>query len=189
VTATKPKGHFNTIRHAAPHMMGKRWGRIINCTSRSFFGDPLRHAEYCAANAGVVGLTRAAAIELAPYGITCNAFAPWAMSRASVELEAYGMATLPGEGAWVDESHAIPLALTPSPDRVVPFVVYLASEASREVSGSVFAVGGNQIGLWSEPEVAHTLTKAGSDPWSVDEIAEQAPRGLLLGYRSTVALD
>jgi 3-oxoacyl-[acyl-carrier protein] reductase len=188
VTATKPKGHFNTIRHAAPHMMARGWGRIINCTSRSFFGDPLRHAGYCAANAGVVGLTRAAAIELAPFGITCNAFSPWAFTRASVELEAYEMAAAPGKGAWVSEEHAVTAASTPAPERVVPFLVYLAGEAAGHVSGSVFTLGGNRIGLYSEPVVAHSLTKSGPDPWSVDEIVEQAPAGLLLGYRNTVGL-
>ncbi len=188
VTATKPKGHFNTIRHAAAHMMAQRSGRIINCTSRAFFGDTLHHAGYCAANAGVVGLTRAAAIELAPYGITCNAFSPWALTRASVELEAYGMAAAPGEGAWVDEEQTVTLALTPAPERVVPFLVYLAGEAAGDVSGSVFTLGGNRIGLYSEPVVAHTLTKAGPDPWSIDEIVEQAPGGLFLGYKSTVGL-
>ena len=75
VTSVKPKGYFNTIRFAGPYMKQQKYGRIINCTSRAFMGDVIKHAEYCAANAGVVGLTRAAAIELREYGITCNAAA------------------------------------------------------------------------------------------------------------------
>jgi len=92
VTLVKPKSHFNCIRHAAPIMMEQKWRRILNCTSRAFLGDVIRHAEYCAANAGVVGLTRAVAIELYPYGITCNAFSPFARTRASFELIAYSIA-------------------------------------------------------------------------------------------------
>ncbi|MGD9143510.1 MAG: SDR family NAD(P)-dependent oxidoreductase, partial [Dehalococcoidia bacterium] len=89
VNDVKPRGYFNTIRHAVPYMMEKKWGRIINCTSRAWLGDVLKHAEYCTANAGVVGLTKAVAIELYSYGITCNAFSPWARTRASYELDTY----------------------------------------------------------------------------------------------------
>jgi 3-oxoacyl-[acyl-carrier protein] reductase len=89
VTLVKPKGYFNCMRHAVPHMIKQKWGRIINCTSRAFLGDVIKHTEYCAANAGVVGLTKAVAIELHKYGITCNAFSPWAKTRASYELDTY----------------------------------------------------------------------------------------------------
>lgn len=189
VTATKPKGYFNAIRHAAPYMMKNKWGRIINCTSRAFIGDTLKHAEYCAANAGVVGLTRAAAIELSPHGITCNAFAPFAMTRASFELEAHNLAATPEQSAWMDKKYSFPLAVTPSPEHIVPFVTYLVTDAASKINGSVFNVGGNNIGLWSEPEIARSLTKYSDTPWTVDEIIQQAPRSLLNGYRNTVDLD
>lgn len=189
VTATKPKGYFNAIRHAAPHMMKKKWGRIINCTSRAFIGDRLKHAEYCAANAGVVGLTRAAAIELSPYGITCNAFAPFALTRASFELEAHELAATAEKSAWTDKKFAFPLAMTPSAEHLVPFVTYLATDAASKINGSVFNVGGNNIGLWSEPDIARSLTKFGEDPWTLEEIIQQAPRSLLSGYRNTVDCD
>ena len=53
VTGIKPKGYFNTIRHALPHMIKQKSGRIINTVSRAFSGDVIKHAEYCASNAGV----------------------------------------------------------------------------------------------------------------------------------------
>ena len=183
VTLTKPKGYFNTIRHAVPHMMKQEWGRILNCTSRAFLGDVLKHAEYCAANAGVVGLTKAVAIELYPYGITCNAFSPFARTRAAVELTAYDMAVNEEESPWIDRKFSFPLDQTPGPERVAPFVIYLATEAAAKISGSVFSVGGNGIGLYSEPEIARNLVKFG-DPWTIDELMQQAPRGLFLGYHS-----
>ena len=114
VTGTKPKGYFNTIRHAAPHMMKQGWGRILNCTSRAFNGDVIKHAEYCTANAGVNGLTKAAAKELLPYGITCNAFAPWAKTRASYELETYDMAVSAEESPWLDRKLAKKIDTTPT---------------------------------------------------------------------------
>jgi len=174
VTLTKPKGYFNCIRHAVPYMMKQKWGRIINCTSRAFLGDVLKHAEYCAANAGVVGLTRAAAKELARYGITCNAFAPFALTRASLELEAYDEAVSAEESPWMDRKFSFSLEMTPSPDDVAPLINYLASDEAANINGKIFNVGGPIISLYSEPEVAKTLVKYGGG-WTLDELKQQMP--------------
>jgi 3-oxoacyl-[acyl-carrier protein] reductase len=179
VTLTKPKGYFNCIRHAAPLMMKQRWGRILNCTSRAFLGDVLKHAHYCAANAGVVGLTRAVAKELGQFGITCNAFAPHAMTRAAFELEAYDKAVTEAESPWMDRKYSFPLENTPSADDLVPFVAYLASDEAAEISGKVFLVAGSTIGVYSEPEISKSLVKYGGR-WTMDEIRQQVPRGLLV---------
>lgn len=178
VTLTKPKGYFNCIRHAVPFMMKQKWGRIINCTSRAFLGDVLKHAEYCAANAGVVGLTRAVAKELAQYGITCNAFAPFARTRAAFELAAYDEAVTEPESPWMDRKFSFSLEMTPSPDDVAPFINYLASDEAAKINGRVFNVGGPIINLYSEPEIAKTLVKYGGR-WTLDELRQQIPFGLL----------
>jgi 3-oxoacyl-[acyl-carrier protein] reductase len=174
VTLTKPKGYFNCIRHAVPFMMKQRWGRIINCTSRAFMGDVLKHAEYCAANAGVVGLTLAVAKELAQYGITCNAFAPWALTRAAFELAAYDEAVTEAESPWMDRKYSFPLERTPSPDDIAPLINYLASDEAASINGKIFNVGGPIISLYSEPEVAKTLVKYGGS-WTLDELRQQLP--------------
>jgi 3-oxoacyl-[acyl-carrier protein] reductase len=186
VTRVKPKGYFNTIRHAAPYMMKKKWGRIVNCTSKAWLGDVIKHAEYCAANAGVVGLTKAVAIELYSYGITCNAFSPFAKTRASYELDAYDMAVeekdspflrkMPFPGPMVD--------ITPEPEFVAPFVCYLATDAAKDISGSVFTISGNTVSMYSEPVHSHNLTKFDSQPWTLEELMQQVPRGLFMGYHS-----
>ncbi|MCX7912133.1 MAG: SDR family oxidoreductase [Dehalococcoidales bacterium] len=183
VTRVKPKGYFNTIRHAVPHMIRQKWGRIINCTSRAWLGDVIKHAEYCVANAGVVGLTKAVAIELRKYGITCNAFSPFARTRASYELDAYAYA---GESPFVFEGPAGfkgMIDFTPDPEYVAPFICYLASDAAKDISGSVFSIAGNTIGLYSEPVISHNLVKFGKEPWKMEELLQQVPRGLLAGYR------
>jgi 3-oxoacyl-[acyl-carrier protein] reductase len=187
VTRTKPKGYFNTIRRAAPHMMRQGWGRILNCTSRAFSGDVIKHAEYCTANAGVNGLTKAAAKELLPHGITCNAFAPWAKTRASYELETYDMAVAAEQSPWLDRKLAKKLSGTPAPDYVVPFLVFLCTDAASKISGSIFFMGGNDISLYSEMVPEKSLTKSG-DPWTVDELLQQAPRALFTGYKSPAEL-
>lgn len=174
----KPKGYFNCIRHAAPFMMKQKWGRIINCTSRAFLGDVLKHAQYCAANAGVVGLTRAVAKELSQYGITCNAFSPFAKTRASFELTAYDKAVNEADSPWMDRKFAFLLEITPSPEDVAPFIIYLASDESAKINGKIFSVAGSSVGLYSEPQIVKTLIKYGGR-WTMDELRQQVPFGLL----------
>ncbi len=182
VIRVKMKGSFNTMRHAVPHMKKQGYGRIINASSRAFMGDVLKHAEYCAANAGVVGLTRAAAMELREYGITCNAFSPFARTRASYEMEV------------VEETQASPLTIgnistpkfenTPLPEKIVPFLVYLSSEYGADISGSMFSLAGNKIQLHQEPVICKTLLKPGSEPWTMEELATELPKSIFNGYRS-----
>jgi 3-oxoacyl-[acyl-carrier protein] reductase len=188
VTAVKPKGYFNTMRHAIPHMIKQKWGRILNCTSRAFIGDVIKHSEYCTANAGVVGLTKAAAIELEQYGITCNAFSPWALTRASYELETYPKVVDKEDRPFIfefkgGESDAM-LKATPTPAYIAPFICYLASDAGANISGSVFSLGGNTIGLYSDPVIVSNLVKYDNQPWSMEELLQQVPRNLMAGYKS-----
>ncbi len=181
VTGVKPKGYFNVMRHAIPYMLEQGdGGRIINTTSRAMMGDVFKHAEYCAANAGVVGLTRAVAIEMYDKGITCNAFGPFAKTRASYELDA--------SGETKDfETSVIPFAVpkyedTPGPELFTPFLVWLASDAAAKVTGSVFTLAGNMIQWHNEPTVRSTI--ASPEPWTVDEVFNSMPMTFLPGYES-----
>ena len=74
--STHLTGQFSVIQAAAPIMMAKRYGRIVTCSSvMGTIGDS-HMVPYCAAKAGVIGLTRAAAIELDPYNICVNSICP-----------------------------------------------------------------------------------------------------------------
>jgi 3-oxoacyl-[acyl-carrier protein] reductase len=189
VNAVKPKSYFNTTRHALPFMMKQKFGRIINCTSGAFKGGGLRQANYSAANAGVVGLTYAVAQEVYSFGITCNAFAPDALTRASFELSAYEMSMPAGQGPWVYENFKLPLANSPSPDDLAPFICYLATEEAGGISGAVFFVGGQGVSLYSESDFISSITKYGGR-WTVDELKKQVPRGLMGRFRSsTIAMN
>jgi 3-oxoacyl-[acyl-carrier protein] reductase len=188
VTKVKPKGYFNTMRHAIPYMMEKKWGRILNCTSRAFNGDVIKHAEYCTANAGVVGLTKAAAKELFRFGITCNAFAPWALTRASYGLDTYDLVMKQDESVWIDKKFTLPVDATPGPERLVPFLIYLCTDSGAKVSASVFNLGGNRIDLYAEPVIEKSLVKYG-DAWTLEELMEQAPRSILAEYKSPADIE
>jgi len=187
VTRVKPKGYFHTMRHAIPHMIAQKQGRIINCISPAWLGDIIKHAEYCAANAGVVGLTKAAAIELHKHNITCNCFAPFAKTRASYELDAYPLTVSKEDVPFVFDNIKFGenmMKITPGPEYVAPFICYLASDYGAKISGSVFTVGGNTVSLTSEPVSSHNITKFGEGPWTMEELMQQVPRGLLMGYKN-----
>jgi 3-oxoacyl-[acyl-carrier protein] reductase len=187
VTRTKPKGYFNTMRHAVPYMIEQKWGRIINATSRAWQGDTIKHAEYCTANAGVVGLTKAVAIEMWKYNITCNCVSPFAKTRAAYDLDAYPDTVAKEDIPFISEEMMFGgnfLQFTPTPDYIAPFVCYLASDAAAKISGSIFNVGGNTISLYSEAMMANNLTKFDTKPWTMEELMQQVPRGLFAGYHS-----
>ena len=186
VTSTKPKGYFNTCRHAVPYMLEKGWGRIINCTSRAWLGDIIRHAEYCTANAGVVGLTRALAVEYAEKGITVNAFSPFARTRASVDLAMYDKTVPADEKAWDSEGPAPSTDNTPLPEELAPFLCYLCTDHAAKINGSVFALTGKKYGIYSDPVVTHTMSGCAGDQWTVEELIRRAPEELFSDYHSVV---
>jgi len=179
-TLIKPKGYFNVMKYVVPHMIRQHFGRIINCTSKAFLGDIIKHVQYCAANAGVVGLTRGAACEYFHEGITVNAFAPWARTRAAHEndfIDAEGRA-IPGQPAFPSAE------ITPDPEALCPFILYLCTEHAQNVTGTVFTLAGNLINMHAEPIIAKSLYKEGKDYWTVDELVNQSPRALFRGYNN-----
>ncbi|MBN2238860.1 MAG: SDR family oxidoreductase [Dehalococcoidales bacterium] len=183
VCGIKPKAHFNTIRHALPYMIDQKYGRIVNCTSGAFAGSD-KHTNYATANAGVLGLTWSVAQEVYRFGITCNAFAPAAKTRAAYELESYVRAVGPEDSPMGYGKISI-MAVSPPPEQLAPFVAYLTTEEAANISGSVFFLGGNSINMYGQLKMEKTLVKYG-DPWTVDELKQQVP-GMLRGYRSPAA--
>ena len=184
VCQVKPKAYFNCIRHALPYMIEQKFGRIMNCTSGAFKGGGIRQANYSAANAGVVGLTYAVAQEVIQFGITCNAFAPNARTRASFEIYAYEKAQPEGQGPWVYENFKLPLDASPNPDDLAPFICYLATDEAANISGSIFFVGGQSVNLYSESDIMSSITKQG-DPWTVEELKRAVPMDLMRMHRSS----
>jgi 3-oxoacyl-[acyl-carrier protein] reductase len=174
---TKPKGHFNVIHFAAPYMIKQGYGRIVNCSSGAFMGNLFYDApHYCASNAGVVGLTRAVAGELFSRGITCNAFCPHAQTRPRMD----DIAPRHTEGRPVFPAAPDPMVMT-------PFIVFLCSQASAHVSGTVFFLNGNLIGRHREPHAVRTMIKPlEQGPWTVEEIDRVVDAQLLNGYHSIV---
>ena len=184
VHGVKPKAHFNCIHHALPFMMEQRSGRIINCTSGAFKWGGMRQANYSAANAGVIGLTHAVAQEVATYGVTCNAFAPGARTRAGFELDAYEKAMPEDNWPWSLGSMKLPIADSPPPDDVAPVICYLATDDAAHINGCVFFVIGSAVMLYDEMEFTGDLVKP-DGRWTVDELKERVPGDLVKDFRSS----
>ncbi len=176
------KGTFNTCRYACGLMREQKWGRIINTTSTAWLGT-VGHCNYGAAKAGVVGLTRSVAREMGRYGVTCNAYAPTASTRFSASEDIQAGFKKRFEAGLMSKERFEELTNLPSPETVAPFLVYLCTDAAADINGQVFDVTGGNIALYSEPVKKKTITKE-NGIWTVEELTEQVPKGLLEGYEN-----
>ncbi|MDR0839738.1 MAG: SDR family NAD(P)-dependent oxidoreductase [Oscillospiraceae bacterium] len=182
VTGVKPKGYFNMIRHAVPYMKKKGWGRIINCSSPAFMGGDIRQAEYCAANGGVNSMSFGLACELFDDGITVNVFAPGAKTRASIDMELFDKVVDSDETSTKSGIPIVGYDDTAPPEPFAPFIAYLASDAAKDVTGSVFMTGGGFIGRFANPEIVATMTDP--DGWTVEKAIKAAPETLFKDYKN-----
>ncbi len=134
VLDTNLKGTFLCCRAVAKTMMKQRYGRIINLTSVVAFSGNPGQANYAASKAGIAGLTRAVARELASRGITANAVAP-----GFVETDMTAGLSENARAAMVDQ---IPLGRVGTPEDVAAAVTFLASDQAAYITGQVIHVSG-----------------------------------------------
>lgn len=134
VIETNLKGVFNCLKAVTRPMMKQRYGRIINISSVvGALGNP-GQANYVAAKAGVIGLTKSAARELASRGITVNAVAPGFIDTDMTR-------ELP-EDMREDLLGGIPLARLGQPEEIAGVVAFLASSSASYMTGQVLHVDG-----------------------------------------------
>lgn len=134
VLDTNLKGTFHCIRFAARQMLRQRGGRIINLSSVSGILGNAGQANYSASKAGVIGLTKSAARELASRGITVNAVAP-----GFIETE---MTAVLMEKVRESAVAQIPMGAFGTAEDVAEAVAFLASDSARYITGQTIHVDG-----------------------------------------------
>lgn len=137
VIATNLKGAFNCIRFASRYMMKQRKGRIINMSSVVGVTGNVGQANYAASKAGLIGLTKSAARELASRNITVNAIAPGFIKTEMTEV-------LP-DAVKEETKKTIPLGAFGKPEDVAAAAAFLASEEAGYITGQVLHVDGGMV--------------------------------------------
>ncbi len=127
-------GTFYFMQQASKIMVRQRGGKIINIASVVALSGNPGQANYCASKAGIIGLTKSAALELASRGITVNAVAPGFIETDMTKK-------LPEE-VKKDYLNRIPLGRAGTPEDVANVVVWLASDKASYVTGQVIGVNG-----------------------------------------------
>lgn len=132
VLDTNLKGAFNMIRACYSGFIRKKSGRIINISSVSGIMGNAGQANYSASKAGVIGLTKSVARELASRGITCNAVAPGFIRTDMTENLGDNNPLL----------NSIPLGRMGKPEDIAAAVAFLASDSAAYITGEVLKVDG-----------------------------------------------
>jgi 3-hydroxybutyrate dehydrogenase len=148
VTSINLDGVFYATKAVWPHMVSRKRGRIVNVASvHGLVASPFK-AAYVTAKHGVVGLTRAAALEGATFGITVNAVCPGAVMTDLVRNQAPQLVTSYGGNITEEEAleraflEAMPSKTFIEPEEVGQLCAYLCSDAARSITGSPISIDG-----------------------------------------------
>jgi 3-oxoacyl-[acyl-carrier protein] reductase len=171
------KASFAMIKFAVPIFRRQSAGVIVNTGSEAALGMIFNSA-YAAAKEGIAGLTRSVAREQGRFNIRCNMIRPRATVNtgggewgAQVFQKWAPMVRAMGR-YWMGDRGLSSFRRPAHPERVAELVVWLCTEAAANVNGRSFYVAGDEVGLWSEPELIRSLARPGG--WDLDSLDEFA---------------
>ena len=142
VLAVNLTGTFHCLQAAVPDMLAARWGRMVTIASSSAQSGAARMAHYVASKAGVIGLTRALALELAPHGITVNTIPP-----GMIDTPMLRRAEAAGDVMKLEKlvPRAIPVGRAGTPDDIAATCGFLCSDEAGFITGQVVGVNGGMV--------------------------------------------
>lgn len=152
-------GSFFMAKAASAVFKEQQSGSFVHMTSGTGLFGNMGQANYGAAKAGLLGLSKAIAIDMGCYNVRSNCVSPTAWSRMTEGVKA----DTPERAAQIE------LWKTMSPAKIAPMVVFLLSDLARDVNGQIFAVRKNEIILISQPRPLRSVHR--SEGWSPQSIA------------------
>jgi len=175
------KATFAMIKFAVPIFKRQGGGVIVNTGSEAGLGMIFNSA-YAAAKEGIAGLTRSVAREQGRFGIRCNMIRPRATVNtgggewgAQVFRKWAPMVKAMGR-YWMGDRGLSGFKHPAHPEKVAELVVWLCTDAAANINGRSFYVAGEEVGLWSEPELIRNVVRPGG--WDLDSLDEFAVEGM-----------
>ncbi len=142
---------FKLTRRTLPGMRQRKWGRIVNMVSNWGITGTVGRADYVATKHGLVGLTKATALEALRDGVTCNSIAPGSVFTPHAERQVRERMTRDGQD-WDTAAEAFLTTRQPSgrfvpPEKIAALIVFLCSDAASEMTGQPIAMDGGWLSV------------------------------------------
>lgn len=153
-------GYFNVSKAAVPYFKEQNSGSFVHFTSTSGLVGNFGQANYMAAKLGVVGLSKAIALDMARFNVRSNCISPFAWSRL--------VGTIPTETEAERERVERVKAMTAA--KIAPLSIFLVSDLAKDVSGQIFGSRKNELFLFSQNRPIRSVQR--SDGWTAQTIAE-----------------
>jgi NAD(P)-dependent dehydrogenase (short-subunit alcohol dehydrogenase family) len=171
------RGAFCVVKPACVLMRAQKSGCIINFSSISAAGNS-GQANYAAAKAGILGLTRTVARDMAKYGVRANAIWPGANTRMT--------ATVPESARQIRAERGVGQAAPMpagerKPEHVASVVAFLASDMAQDITGWTVGISGDRLSLIEDPRPVKTVFCPGG--WTLDKVTELWPQAFGLDLR------
>jgi len=154
-------GSFNMSRACATHFREQNSGAFVHMTSTSALVGNFGQANYMAAKFGIVGLSRAIALDMQRFKVRSNCIAPFAWTRM--------IDSIPAETE--EEKRRVERFQQMTPEKIAPLVVYLGSDRAEGITGQIFGVRNNEVFLFSQPRPVRTLHR--SEGWTPEALDQQ----------------
>ena len=155
-------GSFYVSRAAADHFKGQASGSYVHMTSTTGLIGNLGQANYGAAKAGIVSLSKCIAMDMARFNVRSNCISPFAWSRM--------IGAIPTDTP--EQQARVARLKTMGAEKIAPLAAYLVSDAAAAVTGQIFAVRANEIFLMSQSRPLRSVQR--SDGWTPQSIADHA---------------